>query len=112
MMHTLGFRHEQSRGDRDKYITVQIDNVKKKARHNFNKANTLNKTPYDLSSIMQYFLTVSVHELNKKLAKHIAFVYNELSRIALAMTHNPRLFVNCYNLRLHLQNPLLYFDLA
>ena len=66
MMHTLGFEHEQSRSDRDQYITVKFENVEEEERYNFHKENTLNKTPYDLSSIMQYFLTVSVYGVRVK----------------------------------------------
>ena len=62
MMHAMGFRHEQARGDRDKYITIQYQNIKTKAVKNFNKGDTLNKMPYDLESVMQYFLRVRDNE--------------------------------------------------
>ena len=60
MMHALGFRHEQSRSDRDEYITVKTENIKERSLKNFDKRPTLNKTPYDLGSILQYGLSVSV----------------------------------------------------
>lgn len=61
IMHALGFMHEQSRPDRDSYVTVYLQNVKTKNRHNFNKynwgqADTL-RIPYDLGSIMHYGTT-------------------------------------------------------
>jgi len=36
-MHAAGFWHEQSRADRDRYITVVLRNVRPKMRFNFNK---------------------------------------------------------------------------
>lgn len=56
-MHAAGFWHEQSRQDRDKYIGVALQNVKKDMRHNFNKV-TNNEArligTYDYQSVMQY----------------------------------------------------------
>ena len=68
MMHALGFRHEQSRSDRDEYITVKTENIRESSLKNFDKRPTLNKTPYDLGSILQYSMKVSVslaYKLNK-----------------------------------------------
>nr|CAJ57449.1 astacin 3 [Hydractinia echinata] len=58
MMHALGFYHEQSRLDRDKYITIHWNNINKRMWFNFEKyrsgaASTLGE-PYDKSSIMHY----------------------------------------------------------
>ena len=58
MMHAMGFKHEQSRADRDDYLTVDLDQVKEGKKHNLKKFNTINRTPYDLESIMQYSLGV------------------------------------------------------
>ncbi|CAH3104394.1 unnamed protein product [Pocillopora meandrina] len=55
--HALGMYHEQSRPDRDKYVTIHWDNIEKGQAHNFNKysysIDSLG-SPYDYSSIMHY----------------------------------------------------------
>ncbi|EDO30445.1 predicted protein, partial [Nematostella vectensis] len=58
MMHAIGFFHEQSRLDRDSYITIYWDNIKPGMEYNFRKykrgeADTLGYA-YDLKSIMHY----------------------------------------------------------
>jgi len=59
LIHVLGFYHEQSRPDRDSYITVNYGNIEAGKEHNFNKyawgSTVLNQnTPYDWGSIMHY----------------------------------------------------------
>jgi hypothetical protein len=69
LCHALGFSHEQSRPDRDSYVTINLANVSQTAcnsgscNHNFNiraadswPANGLN-TSYDFDSVMHYFST-------------------------------------------------------
>lgn len=58
LLHALGFYHEQSRPDRDQYVTIEWDNVEDDAssRYQFRLADgsdTLD-TPYDYTSIMHY----------------------------------------------------------
>lgn len=58
LMHAIGFWHEQSRPDRDQYVTIIWDNLSRKARVNFKKygrdrVDSLG-VPYDLKSIMHY----------------------------------------------------------
>ncbi|KAM4688571.1 meprin A subunit beta-like isoform 2-T2 [Discoglossus pictus] len=58
LLHALGFWHEQSRSDRDDYITIAWDMIDPGKRSNFNKyndslVNSLN-TPYDYTSVMHY----------------------------------------------------------
>ncbi|EDO39620.1 predicted protein, partial [Nematostella vectensis] len=58
IMHSLGFFHEQSRQDRDKFIKILWSNIGRNHRHNFNKypanlGTTLGK-PYDYHSVMHY----------------------------------------------------------
>lgn len=60
-MHALGFFHEQSRTDRDKYVTIHWDNIIPSMKHNFNsygqdKIDHLGAS-YDLCSVMHYFDT-------------------------------------------------------
>jgi len=57
-LHAAGFWHEQSRADRDDYVTINWDNIKKSHQHNFNKytfeeTDDLNR-PYDYGSVMHY----------------------------------------------------------
>ncbi|XP_078136620.1 hatching enzyme 1.2-like [Sander vitreus] len=53
--HALGFQHEQTRSDRDKYVKINWENIDPQMAYNFNKENTNNlNTPYDYTSIMHY----------------------------------------------------------
>uniref|UniRef100_A0A0N5BPU5 Metalloendopeptidase n=1 Tax=Strongyloides papillosus TaxID=174720 RepID=A0A0N5BPU5_STREA len=57
-MHALGFTHEQSRADRDKYLQILINNVKDFAIENFLKLQLTDALdyglPYDYGSAMHY----------------------------------------------------------
>jgi len=70
LMHAAGFEHEQSRIDRDKYITVNFDNVEDKQAHNFKKYDkdsfTDLGTKYDLCSLMHYDEYAFTKESGKK----------------------------------------------
>lgn len=56
--HALGFWHEQSRPDRDSYVTVKFENVEPGLESQFAKRNDLEvdyqDSIYDYGSIMQY----------------------------------------------------------
>ncbi|XP_078540817.1 embryonic protein UVS.2-like [Lissotriton helveticus] len=53
--HALGFYHEQSRSDRDNYVTIMPQNISPQDIGNFNKENTNNLgLEYDYSSVMHY----------------------------------------------------------
>uniref|UniRef100_A0A914UN48 Metalloendopeptidase n=1 Tax=Plectus sambesii TaxID=2011161 RepID=A0A914UN48_9BILA len=56
--HALGFYHEQSRYDRDTYVSVNLANVETINAGNFAKATSaqmnLYNTPYDYGSVMHY----------------------------------------------------------
>ena len=61
VMHSLGFYHEQSRSDRDTYVTIHLENVCQNCcqggscNHNFQKeSGSSNYGPYDFDSIMHY----------------------------------------------------------
>lgn len=56
MGHAIGLYHEQSRTDRDSYITILWNNIKVANKFNFNKAagTTSHGTPYDYDSMMHY----------------------------------------------------------
>ncbi|KAM4602454.1 high choriolytic enzyme 1-like [Polymixia lowei] len=55
IIHALGFQHEQTRSDRDRYVRINWENINPQMAYNFYKGNTNNlDTPYDYSSIMHY----------------------------------------------------------
>ncbi|CAH1793644.1 unnamed protein product, partial [Owenia fusiformis] len=55
LLHVLGFYHEQSRSDRDRYITIIWKNILSDYSVNFHKRNDkIYKMKYDLESIMHY----------------------------------------------------------
>ncbi|OXB83289.1 UNVERIFIED_CONTAM: hypothetical protein H355_001726 [Colinus virginianus] len=58
ILHALGFYHEQSRMDRDDYVTIWWDEILTGREHNFNKYDdgyiTDLNTPYDYESVMHY----------------------------------------------------------
>uniref|UniRef100_A0A667WIS7 Metalloendopeptidase n=1 Tax=Myripristis murdjan TaxID=586833 RepID=A0A667WIS7_9TELE len=63
LLHALGFHHEHTRSDRDRYVTIHWENISSATAYNFHKANTNNlNTPYDYSSIMHYGRTAFASE--------------------------------------------------
>jgi hypothetical protein len=55
LMHALGFWHEQSRADRDTYITINYDNIWPGYESNFNiRQGSSTYGPYDFCSVMHY----------------------------------------------------------
>uniref|UniRef100_A0A0N4ZTU2 Metalloendopeptidase n=1 Tax=Parastrongyloides trichosuri TaxID=131310 RepID=A0A0N4ZTU2_PARTI len=57
-LHALGFFHEQSRPDRDQYLTIALNNVASSKKHNYqihtsDESDTLG-IPYNYGSAMQY----------------------------------------------------------
>ncbi len=57
-LHALGFHHEQTRPDRDSFVTINYDNIvdEDRYKHNFTPArgsDTLG-SPYDYGSVMHY----------------------------------------------------------
>jgi len=56
LMHTAGFYHEQSRGDRDQYITIVWDEIVPEMRANFEMRDARGQDigAYDYGSVMHY----------------------------------------------------------
>uniref|UniRef100_A0A8C5QNA9 Metalloendopeptidase n=1 Tax=Leptobrachium leishanense TaxID=445787 RepID=A0A8C5QNA9_9ANUR len=58
LLHALGFWHEQSRSDRDDYVTIVWDEINPANRHNFNSyddtVSSFLNVPYDYTSVMHY----------------------------------------------------------
>ncbi|XP_074644797.1 high choriolytic enzyme 1-like [Tubulanus polymorphus] len=54
-LHAMGFKHEQTRSDRDDFIVVHFENIEPANIYNFHKADTNNLgTGYNYPSIMHY----------------------------------------------------------
>ena len=64
--HAIGFFHEQSRPDRDNYVTIHYENIVKEMEFNFKKHSekelTTNNIPYETASIMHYGSHVSAKQ--------------------------------------------------
>ncbi|KAL1254555.1 hypothetical protein QQF64_016784 [Cirrhinus molitorella] len=60
-LHALGFWHEQSRSDRDDYVTIVWDQIEAGKEHNFNSYDETESSnlgvPYDYGSVMHYSKT-------------------------------------------------------
>jgi hypothetical protein len=58
LIHAIGFYHEQSRPDRDSYVSINWSNIQSGRSYNFDKYTTAQVTtfnvPYDYDSIMHY----------------------------------------------------------
>ncbi len=53
--HALGMWHEQSRPDRDTYVTIEEDRIQSGQEHNFNRHDEADVYgPYDFGSVMHY----------------------------------------------------------
>ncbi|XP_057667230.1 zinc metalloproteinase nas-13-like [Diorhabda carinulata] len=61
LMHAIGFLHEQNRHERDDFVTIHWNNIKKGKESNFNKAKEGYAVdygiPYDFISVMHYSST-------------------------------------------------------
>ncbi|KAJ4432667.1 hypothetical protein ANN_21290 [Periplaneta americana] len=55
LLHVLGFFHQHSASERDDFITINWNNIKKGNENQFGKNNTTNfGEPYDYESVMHY----------------------------------------------------------
>jgi len=55
LLHAMGFHHEQTRPDRDSYVTIHYKNIESGKSGNFNKTYIDTRgVPYDIQSVMQY----------------------------------------------------------
>ena len=55
--HAIGFFHEQSRPDRDRYLRIHWQNIRENFKHNYHKASrsaVIQLSPYDVESTMHY----------------------------------------------------------
>uniref|UniRef100_A0A3B1JZQ4 Metalloendopeptidase n=1 Tax=Astyanax mexicanus TaxID=7994 RepID=A0A3B1JZQ4_ASTMX len=81
-LHCLGFFHEQSRYDRDDYVTIHYENIPEERRNNFDKVSedesTVQGTPYNYMSLMHYgqydFSNTSKPTITAKDAKFQTFI--------------------------------------
>ncbi|XP_077208632.1 meprin A subunit beta [Paroedura picta] len=78
-LHALGFWHEQSRSDRDDYVTIMRDRIQAGKEGNFNKysdeiSDFLN-VPYDYTSVMHYSKTAFMNGTEPTIVTNIpAFI--------------------------------------
>ena len=123
LMHAVGFWHEHSRQDRDKYVTIRYSTVQyntgystvqdtvqyvtfrfhkieQKRRFNFKKKNNLVANligDYDICSILHYRL----NSFRKDVRMKIEFMIEFLDRILLTLTINHERQRFCYSDRMN-----------
>ena len=71
MLHAMGAKHEQSRSDRDRMMSMVWENLPSDSLYNFQMGNTFNNQPYYYKSLMQYELDVRVYLREKTINNHI-----------------------------------------
>ncbi|NWH70486.1 MEP1A protein, partial [Piaya cayana] len=97
ILHALGFYHEQSRMDRDDYVTIWWDEILEGGEHNFVKYDdgyiTDLNTPYDYESVMHYgpfsfnknssipTITTKIPEFNDIIGQRLDFSAIDLERL-------------------------------
>jgi hypothetical protein len=87
LMHALGFYHEHSRYDRDKFIEVDFGKVESLGlkRSDFeikdNSTATVHNTMYDFNSVMHYPATLNGHQIIKPRYFGVKIKARGLSRI-------------------------------
>ena len=66
MCHAIGQMHEQSRTDRDNYVTMLWQNIRGgRGNNNMAKTSTRDNNPYDHESVLQYGLFVSMLRIRR-----------------------------------------------
>nr|XP_033789734.1 meprin A subunit beta [Geotrypetes seraphini] len=74
-LHALGFWHEQSRSDRDDYVTIVWDYIQPDKESNFNKyddkRSSFLNVPYDYTSVMHYSKTAFSNGTDSTIVTHI-----------------------------------------
>uniref|UniRef100_A0A0K0FTB1 Metalloendopeptidase n=1 Tax=Strongyloides venezuelensis TaxID=75913 RepID=A0A0K0FTB1_STRVS len=100
--HALGLIHEQSRSDRDKYVEINMDNVKKEDQNNFMKFNfTSNKnysTSYDYGSLMHYHQDdFAIKKDAVVITSKLDSAYNKMMGQRIKMTFNDFKKINLYH---------------
>ncbi|XP_052085693.1 MAM and LDL-receptor class A domain-containing protein 2-like [Mytilus californianus] len=79
MLHAMGGHHEQSRTDRDNYVSIEWQNVEQgQGNYNMKKLDTQDNNPYDAESSMQY----SLHAFSTNGQKTILFKDQRLEFLA------------------------------
>ncbi|XP_005072497.1 meprin A subunit alpha isoform X1 [Mesocricetus auratus] len=97
ILHALGFYHEQSRTDRDDYVTIWWDEILSGYEHNFNTYDDTTitdlNTPYDYESLMHYApfsfnknesiptITAKIPEFNNIIGQRLDFSAIDLERL-------------------------------
>ncbi|KAL6036786.1 hypothetical protein STEG23_035088, partial [Scotinomys teguina] len=97
ILHALGFYHEQSRTDRDDYVTIWWDEILPDYEHNFNVYDdtfiTDLNTPYDYESVMHYdpfsfnknenipTITTKIPKFNGIIGQRLDFSTTDLERL-------------------------------
>lgn len=78
MGHAIGFNHEQSRNDRDRFVRIRTENIPQPVLFNFQKLPTNQVTnlgvPYDYRSVMHYGARVRLYNGNTlRFNKNVVF---------------------------------------